>query len=442
MNLKPLMKKGTLVASLVIGLTACSSKPKIKEFPKSADAKQEISNLEMALEDSSQTDADVLAPVSYKEAQNSLKEAREMEKENKKEEKILKEVALGQAYLNRANNMSDKNRGKLAEAMLARQAAITAKANTLLSQDFAKMDKKVKEETTKVENDKDDEIKDKKAGFMAGYMALELAAIKQTHLGESRKIIDGAVRNSASTLTPKTLSSVNKKYQEADAFITQNRYNTPEIEARSAEVMDDAKKLEGTVATARGLSSGTSEDTALRMQAEEEKLSKTQSALTEEQKTTETLAASNVEMSKEQKLNAIYEEARSKFSPEEAEVYKQGKNLVIRLRSLEFPKSQAVLKGEDFAILKKVEDVIQSFDKSAVIVEGHTDSTGGKQLNQRLSEQRAEAVKKYLEANSADKITELDSTGYGYEKPLATNKTPQGRAQNRRVDVIIQPVQL
>jgi len=77
-----------------------------------------------------------------------------------------------------------------------------------------------------------------------------------------------------------------------------------------------------------------------------------------------------------------------------------------------------------------------------VTVEGHTDSTGGKKLNQKLSAARAEAVKEYLEVNAADPSIEFDSKGFGYDKPLATNKTPEGRAQNRRVDVVIEPSHL
>ena len=135
----------------------------------------------------------------------------------------------------------------------------------------------------------------------------------------------------------------------------------------------------------------------------------------------------------------MYEKARAKFSPEEAEVYKQGKNLVIRMRGLEFPKAQAVIRGENFALLKKVDDVIASFDNSKVMIEGHTDSTGSKAINQKLSDERAMAVKQYLEANATNKEVAFDSKGFGFEKPIASNKSLEGRAQNRRVDVIIQP---
>ncbi len=436
------IKDLTLMAGLIIGLTACSSKPEIKEFPKSANVQQEIGNLEMAIENSRSEEYDILAPVSFKEARTSLKNARKMEKDDKSKEKVLKEVALGQAYLDRARDNAEENREKLRDVIIARDAALAANADTLLPGELANLDKKIKEETTKIEKDKDDELKEKRAQFITSYLDLELAAIKKQNLGEAKFLIDDSVKNGAQNLAPKTLASANEKYKEADLFITKHRHNNAEIEIYSAVALEEARKLEGTTAAARGLTASTPEETALRMQAEDEKFARTQEALEREKGVTESLSATNTQLSEDQKLSAVYEEARNRFSPDEADVYKQGENLVIRLKALQFPKSQAVIQGDNFALLKKVEGVISEFDQSKVIVEGHTDSTGGKEINQKLSEQRAEAVKKYLEVNASDIVTDIESEGFGYEKPLASNKTPEGRAQNRRVDVIITPVSI
>ena len=67
-------------------------------------------------------------------------------------------------------------------------------------------------------------------------------------------------------------------------------------------------------------------------------------------------------------------------------------------------------------------------------VEGHTDSTGSETLNQKLSESRAAAVKDYLVDNGIES-SRLSSTGYGESKPIDTNKTSKGRANNRRVEI-------
>jgi len=442
MKSNSILKRSAIFVAIIAGTIACSSKPDIKEFPKSANAKEEITNLAAAIENSKSEDYSLLAPVSFKEARNSLKKARTLEKEDKSNEKVLKKVALGQAYIERARENAADNKEKLQDVIAAREAAIAAEADYLLPASLAKLDKKVQIETTKLEEGKSVDNKAIRADLITGYLDLELSSIKKISLGESKFLIDEAIRNGARDLTPKTLADAHKAYRSADQFIIQHRHDSVQIGAQAAIALEAARKLDSTIATTRGLTVATPEETALKMQAEEVLYNKTQNALAEEQSENIALKATNTEMERQRKLNTIYEQARKKFTQEEAEVYKKGNDLVIRLRSLHFPKSKAVLKGSDFALLKKVEEVIVSFDKSSVIVEGHTDSTGGKSINQKISDERAEAVKKYLEANAPDKITEIESHGYGYERPLASNKDAAGRAQNRRVDIVIEPSQL
>jgi peptidoglycan-associated lipoprotein len=68
-------------------------------------------------------------------------------------------------------------------------------------------------------------------------------------------------------------------------------------------------------------------------------------------------------------------------------------------------------------------------------IEGHTDNVGGKELNERLGMERAEAVKKYLYEQHQIPLHKINVISYGEDKPVAPNKTRQGRAQNRRVVV-------
>jgi outer membrane protein OmpA-like peptidoglycan-associated protein len=71
-------------------------------------------------------------------------------------------------------------------------------------------------------------------------------------------------------------------------------------------------------------------------------------------------------------------------------------------------------------------------------VEGYTDSQGGEGFNRELSQHRAEAVRTYLIAHgiSADRVT---AQGFGLANPVADNATPEGRADNRRVEIVVQP---
>jgi outer membrane protein OmpA-like peptidoglycan-associated protein len=144
-------------------------------------------------------------------------------------------------------------------------------------------------------------------------------------------------------------------------------------------------------------------------------------------------------LASEQKFNELYNQVQSLFTIQEAECYKQGQQMVVRLRGMSFPVGQAVIMPENYPLLSKVQRAIRTFENPTLIIEGHTDSTGSLELNNHLSQMRAEAVKAYLLANaviSADKVT---AAGYGPSRPLAPNTTAEGRAQNRRIDVIITP---
>ena len=141
----------------------------------------------------------------------------------------------------------------------------------------------------------------------------------------------------------------------------------------------------------------------------------------------------------ERRFNQKYIEVQNYFTDDEAEVYKQENRLVLRLKSMNFPVGRSLIMPENYQLLSKVQKAIRNFDNPTVIIEGHTDSTGPAETNQLLSEQRAEAVKEYLIANKTLSPDQLASVGYGSERPLASNATSEGRAINRRIDVIITP---
>jgi len=99
-----------------------------------------------------------------------------------------------------------------------------------------------------------------------------------------------------------------------------------------------------------------------------------------------------------------------------------------------FDFDRAVLRPEGRASLDNLVAQIAPINLEVIIAVGHTDSTGPAAHNQRLSERRAEAVKAYLVSKgiSADRIY---TEGRGETQPVADNRTREGRAQNRRVEI-------
>jgi len=87
-------------------------------------------------------------------------------------------------------------------------------------------------------------------------------------------------------------------------------------------------------------------------------------------------------------------------------------------------------------VLKEAVRILNSYVKQNISVEGHTDSYGSDEYNQKLSERRAEAVANYLIAEGVDK-SRISTIGFGEKNPVATNRTSSGREQNRRVEILI-----
>jgi outer membrane protein OmpA-like peptidoglycan-associated protein len=94
---------------------------------------------------------------------------------------------------------------------------------------------------------------------------------------------------------------------------------------------------------------------------------------------------------------------------------------------------------DNYDLLSKVQRAIRTFGEPDVIIGGHTDSTGSEEINEHLSQQRADAVRQYFVANETLPYEKIIAVGYGSMRPIASNATESGRATNRRIDVIITP---
>jgi outer membrane protein OmpA-like peptidoglycan-associated protein len=115
-------------------------------------------------------------------------------------------------------------------------------------------------------------------------------------------------------------------------------------------------------------------------------------------------------------------------------IYDDGKFTV--LEAIHFETGQAQIKQESYGLLDQVALMIKANPDLHVRVEGHTDDTGPRETNMRLSEARAAAVKQHL-VNKGVSPQRLSSKGYGPDKPIINETTPEARAKNRRVEFIV-----
>ena len=112
------------------------------------------------------------------------------------------------------------------------------------------------------------------------------------------------------------------------------------------------------------------------------------------------------------------------------------RGLVVNMNDVLFDTGKYTLKEPAKEKLAKISGIILSHPGLNLQIEGYTDSTGSDQLNQKLSEQRANAVRDYLIGQGLDPQS-MNSVGYGKSNPIATNETSIGRQLNRRVEMVV-----
>lgn len=121
-------------------------------------------------------------------------------------------------------------------------------------------------------------------------------------------------------------------------------------------------------------------------------------------------------------------------------ITRMGDSIVLNMPSnITFDTDQADVKPQFFATLNSVAVVFREYKQTLINVVGHTDSTGDANQNYELSRRRAAAVAQYLSAQQLDPHR-FSVEGHGANDPIASNASPSGRAQNRRVEITILPL--
>ncbi len=110
--------------------------------------------------------------------------------------------------------------------------------------------------------------------------------------------------------------------------------------------------------------------------------------------------------------------------------------LTVRLKNIYFDFDKTTLKSESFTELNKVVDFLNQNGNVSIEISGHTDSKGSDTYNLNLSQGRSQAVVDYLISQGIDS-SRLQAKGYGESKPIDTNDTEAGRANNRRVEFTV-----
>lgn len=446
---------------------------------------EEVNRFDSEISNARKNQLNVLAPTSFARAEAYLDDAKKALKSGDEFSEILAPIGPGRTQLKRAEEMAQVARTTLPNTIKARELARAAGA-TNLGEDYVRAEDQFLKLTKAIEDNDLKYAQNNREKVTAAFDQLEVRAIKEQTLGEARNLIKQAEEEGARKLAPKTLEAAQQSLKDADSFISEHRYEKEKIQQKSAEALFQAQRLVQVMRQSKQIREMQPEELTLWV---EEILSQTTNKLsapdmrnksfdtqrdnilesikslqddrqflaTQEKAHLEEIASlkqqvamlegktreervSIERLEAERQFNELYNQVKGYFSADEAEVYKQGNRLVIRLRAMQFPVGQAVIMPSNYELLSKVQRSIRTFSEPDVVIEGHTDSTGSDEVNDHLSQQRAESVRDYLIANKTLPPDKIVAIGYGSKRPLASNQTEEGRAINRRIDVVISPI--
>lgn len=131
---------------------------------------------------------------------------------------------------------------------------------------------------------------------------------------------------------------------------------------------------------------------------------------------------------------------RQKLQGTGVSVTRNGDNITLNMPgNITFGSGSSDLNADFYKVLDGVEMVVTEFDKTLIVIAGHTDSVGSDQNNQALSERRAASVGRYLTSKGVNGQRVI-TAGLGESEPVASNDNDAGRSQNRRVEVTLEPI--
>jgi OmpA-OmpF porin, OOP family len=442
--MKTIIQNLAFISALSLLGLGCGSSVKKADIPATANPSEEVARLQADIGVGYANHYDVLAEKDFIKANQYLEEAKKGLRNQRKQQRILDDIAYGRAYLQRAGETTDKRTPKAQGILDARRGAIDAGAKNYpqLKTRLKGLDDDLRADA----KDLDDDLTPKEfARLQSGYQDLELAAIQSTQIGNARAMINGAKKDGASSNAPKSLKEAETSLKNAENMITTNRNNPEGYKEAVTQANRDAKLLVDVLNTTKRKGADLDEDAAIKMVKQNYEISRLNEEVGQAQSTIgtmdENLSQKNRQLSQAREAVGVQEaieKARTEFTSDEAEVFQQGDKLLIRLKAMAFPSGRADLPSNSLALLSKVKTIAEQLNPAEIVVEGHTDSTGSPAKNRELSEKRAEAVAQYLHTSGLES-TKIDSVGQGFKKPIATNKSPEGRQQNRRVDIVITP---
>jgi len=462
----------------------------------SALAQEELRNTFFKDADAAKTAADAveakwLAPRSYERGMKEYRDAEAALERGRNIDYVRSNAAEAANHFKTAREAASLARTALAQALKSRQDAANAKAPQLSAELWAQAQRKFSDAIRYLEAGNLKSAKRREIEATSLYRDAELVAIKAQYLSETRQLLSDADRRRVGRYAPLTLGKAKQLLADAERELNENRYDTDlprslamraNYEAKHAIYLSEIvlrvrdkdltaeqlvlaweepmRAVAGAADVIPDMQDGP-DRLAAELVAFVENLRNEKQALQQENDENasrvadmeeelrvldERLGGATAEraaliqrIEAQARIKEQFEQIEKMFHNEEARVFRQGNTIIMRLVGLQFDSGASQLKPANFDLLAKVEKAIDVFPRSELIIEGHTDSHGGDDLNQKLSQERAESVQQYMINAMRIPSYRLIATGYGETRPVASNETESGRQKNRRIDIVIKP---
>jgi len=284
-------------------------------------------------------------------------------------------------------------------------------------------------------------------GFTLALLASCATARPPQELLDARASYSQAEQGPAKTLKPDRLHEARAELDKAEQAFNQDPNSDQTKTAaylanRKAQLAD----VEGKTALANEegnqANASTNRTQAAGLQRAKGELNSTRQALASQ---TQALASTTEALDKEtdarKRAEARTKDALDRLALASVPVKQDVRGLVITFPgNVLFASGKYALLASAESKLSQVAAVLKEQPDNKIVVEGHTDSRGGDQMNQELSRNRADSVRQYL-VNNGVSGDQISASGLGSSRPVADNKSAEGRADNRRVEIVVTPIE-
>lgn len=481
-------------------MVSCGTVPTSPEQIAAASQIESIAKLSRAVEKARDEGTYVMAPSSFERAEDDLRAAVRLADKGAAAEAVST-ADEGLRAVTNAEAAARITRDIMLDVAEARDRAVQANAPQLFAEAMQEADAEFASAARLVEAGRVDEAKKQQAALVKTYADIALNALSEGTVRAARAAIERANEFGAADLAPRTFKMAQDELILAQSVLETNRGPTKTADQHARRAVDLAKRaisiaeqvkefeerdasLEDVVlwhqdqllaiteplrvnvdlgqparAIVDGLRGAVSKSLAVQDQLSQSQMSAAESLAIRDQEIAQLKLQHQAELANlrdqyEQKLalesdlaaeferlkeeqQARFDRVQALFTEQEAAVYRQRNNVLISAYGMHFAPGKSEIDPQDTALLDKIAAAIKEFPDAKLQVSGHTDAAGDARLNLALSEARATTVAAFLSNTAHVPPERIETLGHGSSKPVAGNDTAEGRARNRRIEVLI-----